>query len=177
MDDVNKESEPFFLNKEDLRELEPSLSAVRLTKYLAQTDENYQDAFRLYIWNTAASAVFYGSLQAFEITLRNRINDQLAEKYGAEWVDIDKTSIDFFHSDHSDRIRDAKKDLIGKKSPITPPDIIANLSFGFWVFLLAGHYEERLWRAWEPRAGTVWAEKQKTLYYLKHSRKYGDMVF
>ena len=96
MDDVNKESEPFFLNKEDLRELEPSLSAVRLTKYLAQTDENYQDAFRLYIWNTAASAVFYGPLQAFEITLRNRINDQLTEKYGAEWVDIDKTNIDFF---------------------------------------------------------------------------------
>ena len=129
-----------------MRELETSLSAVRLAKYLAQTDENYQDAMRLYVWNTAASAAFYGALQALEITLRNRINDQLTEKYGAEWVDIDKTSIDFFHPDHLDRLRDAKKDLRGKKSPITPPDIIANLSFGFWIFLLAGHYEERLWR-------------------------------
>ena len=31
--------------------------------------------------------------------------------------------------------------------------------------------------AWEPWARTVWVEEQKTLYYLKYSLKYGDMVF
>ena len=72
-------------------------------------------------------------------TLRNRINARISEKYGAEWIDIDKSDIDFFHPDNLKRLREAKERLERGKSLITPPDIIASLSFGFWIFLLSKH--------------------------------------
>ena len=55
------------------------------------------------------SAAFYGPLQALEITLRNQINTWVSEKYGAEWIDIDKSRIDFFHPDNLKRLREAKE--------------------------------------------------------------------
>lgn len=61
-------------------------------------------------------------------------------KYGTESIDISKSNIDFFHPDHLKRLQEAKEILKQEKSIITPSDIVARLSFGFWVLLLAGHY-------------------------------------
>ena len=52
----------FDMNNEILDELEVSLSADRLGTYLTATGGDRTNAVRLYTWNTAISAVFYGPL-------------------------------------------------------------------------------------------------------------------
>ena len=136
-----------------MRGLEPFLFANRFAKYLAKTDGNLEEAVRLYAWNTAVSAAFYGPLQALEVALRSRINTQLTEKYGVEWFDIDKTNMDFLHPNHFERLKNhlgrLKKTAEGsgnRQAPICPLNIIATLPFGFWVAFLDKHYEDKLWR-------------------------------
>ena len=133
----------YYFNRNNLENLEKSLSLERFAEYLSKTDGNREEAMRLYAWNTAVSAAFYAPLQALEITLRSRINAVLAEKYGAEW--FDSSDIDF-HLEHSERIEEAReRSARGRQEPSTPSGIVASLSFGFWVFLLSEHYE-KLWR-------------------------------
>ena len=63
---------------------------------------------------------------------------------------------------------------------MTLPALLKLLTSNWTGILLSKgifHSKGLICGALEPRAGTVRAEKQKTLYYLKHSRKCGDMVF
>ena len=145
----------FDLNSEILDELEVSLSADRLGTYLAATGGDRTRAVRLYTWNTAVSAAFYGSLQALEVALRNAMNRELAAVYGQAWHDNSKTGLD---SGCLVRIEQTKQDLRKNKYPDDPPQVVASLSFGFWVSLLGpggfidwktktkANYEMTLWR-------------------------------
>lgn len=150
---MKEESKPFSWTMEDLQGLESFLSANRFAKYLGKTGGNREKAVRLYAWNTAVSAAFYGPLQALEVTLRSRINTQLTKEYGAEWFIIDKTNMDFLHPNHFERLKNHLKRLErteerfeNKQAPINPLNIIATLPFGFWVSFLTKHYEDKLWR-------------------------------
>ncbi|WP_299592843.1 hypothetical protein [uncultured Tateyamaria sp.] len=84
----------FDLNDDILDELETSLSADRLGTYLAATGGDRAQAVRLYTWNTAVSAAFYGPLQALEVALRNAMNRELASAYGQTWYDSAKAGLD-----------------------------------------------------------------------------------
>ena len=71
-----------------LDELEVSQSRERLGTYLDATAGDREGAIKLYAWNTAVSAAFYGPLQGLEVTLRNAIHRRLAERYGEAWYDV-----------------------------------------------------------------------------------------
>ena len=143
------------LNDDILAKLEESLSADRFGTYLTATDSDRVQAIRLYTWNTAVSAAFYGPLQALEVALRNSLNRELANAYGRTWYDSNKTGLD---SGCLARIEQAKKGLHKDKYPNDTPHVIASLSFGFWVSLLGAggyidwktrtkaNYEMTLWR-------------------------------
>ncbi|MCY3878282.1 MAG: Abi family protein [Rhodobacteraceae bacterium] len=148
----------FNLNSKMLDELEGSLSADRLRTYLTVTGGDRADAVRLYTWNTAISAAFYGPLQALEVALRNAMNRELAAVYGQAWYDNSKTGLD---GGCLARIEQTKRDLRKDKypdDPPHPPQVVASLSFGFWVSLLGpgglidrktgtkANYEMTLWR-------------------------------
>lgn len=98
---------------------------------------------RLYAWNTAVSAAFYAPLQALEITLHNRIHNLLTEEYGAQWYDHPAVQ---FSEKSLEQLETVKSKLKTKPVPILPSDVVADLSFGFWVALFARHYEENLWQ-------------------------------
>ena len=53
--------------------LEAAFSPERIGTYLQAAQEDRAQALRLYTWNTAISAAFYGPLQALEVVLRNAI--------------------------------------------------------------------------------------------------------
>lgn len=67
--------------------LETSLSPERVATYVSRAGGDREKAVRLYSWNTAVSAAFYGPLQGLEIALRNGMNRELAARYGPEWYD------------------------------------------------------------------------------------------
>ena len=145
----------FDLTDEILDELEASLSAERLGTYLSATGGDRAAAVRLYTWNTAVSASFYGPLQALEVALRNAMNRELTAAYGQAWYNNPRTGLD---SGCIARIEQTKRELLKENFPDDPPHVVASLSFGFWVSLLGpggfidwqtrtkANYEMTLWR-------------------------------
>ncbi len=84
----------FPYNESLLHWLETSLSLECLGTYLAASGGDQVQALRLYTWNTAVSAAFYGPLQGLEIALRNAIHTQLSHKYGPFWFDNPDTGLE-----------------------------------------------------------------------------------
>ena len=114
-------------------ELETSLSSERMSTYLEVVDGDREKAARLYAWNTAVSAAFYGSLQGLEVALRNAMHVQLASLYGSAWYDHPAAGLD---KGALERIARAKADLTRNRYTLEPSRVVAALSFGFRVSLL-----------------------------------------
>ena len=146
---------PFPLNTPLLDALEVSLSPERMTTYLAVVSGDREKALRLYTWNTAVSAAFYGPLQGLEIALRNAMHRELTAAYGPDWYDNPRCLLD---AGACERVNAARRDLARDRYPVDPPHLVAALAFGFWVSLLGrgGHlpgpnshranYDMTLWR-------------------------------
>src|SRR3954449_2782247 len=77
----------FPFNDEILEALVASLSPERVATYVTVTGGDRGRAMRLYTWNTAASAAFYGPLQGLEVALRNAMHRELSATYGLAWYD------------------------------------------------------------------------------------------
>ena len=140
--------------RDEFDELEASFSSERMGTYLAAAQGNRERAARLYAWNTAVSAAFYGSLQALEVALRNSMDVQLSNRYGRAWYDNAGTGLD--RRSH-ERILEAKRELGRRRVGVRPSRMLAELPFGFWVSLLGSggrlpnsrtraSYEMTLWR-------------------------------
>jgi hypothetical protein len=145
----------FSFEEPVLDALQASLSPERFGTYLAASGGNRAGAMRLYTWNTALSAAFYGPLQGLEVALRNAMHRRLSAKYGAAWYDNPAAR---FAAGTRQRIHAAKEDLTRSRYPVDPPHLVAALTFGFWVSLLGrggqsgiagtpkSDYEMTLWR-------------------------------
>ena len=135
--------------------LTASLSPERLATYMCESGGDRHKAMRLYTWNTAVSAAFYGPLQGLEVALRNAMHRELTARYGIAWYDNPACQLDTLCVK---RIQKAKDDLERGGYPIDPPHLVADLSFGFWVSILGAggrapypdtskrNYEMTLWR-------------------------------
>lgn len=88
----------------------------------------------------------YEALGILEVVLRNALSAQLAAHHGTlagHWYD-DPLGVlsDFAHVDIAAAARRRVRKL---HRPETPGRMVAELSFGFWKFLLAKRYEATLW--------------------------------
>lgn len=143
----------FALTSGILSALETSLSPERMATYIRAAAGDRKLAIRLYTWNTAASAAFYGPLQGLEVVLRNAMHRALSSIYGADWYDNPACGLD---AGAQARIAGVKTDLRREGYVIDPPHVVAALAFGFWVSLLGrgglrpgaekASYEMTLWR-------------------------------
>lgn len=146
----------FQYSEEVLAELGSSLSPERLSTYLrAVSDGDTEQGVRLYVWNIALSSAFYGVLQGLEVALRNAMHKRLSVAYGRAWYENRRVGLD---DGCMERVQSVKKGLVrsdGKRVP--PAQMVAGLSFGFWVALLGkggwnsewnrkANYEMSLWR-------------------------------
>ena len=113
--------------------IEVAFSADRFAKYVDTCGGDRKAAFRLYGWNTAVSAAFYGPLQTVEVTLRNALHAALSTQYGSIWYDSAESGLDAYALR---KIDESKRSLSERGHVIDPPHMVANLSFGFWVSLL-----------------------------------------
>ena len=134
--------------------IEVALSADRFAKYVDICDGDRKAAFRLYGWNMAISAAFYGPLQTLEVTLRDAIHAVLSVEYGRTWYNTAELCLD---AHAIKKIHESKNRLVKERHSVDSSHIVANLSFGFWVSLLGAggrrpktltkaNYEMTLWR-------------------------------
>jgi hypothetical protein len=126
------------------------LSPERLGPYLADAVPagDLTAALLLYSWNAEISGSLFELLGHMEVVLRNAMHDQLTawaqvQVGSANWFD----QAAWFNQQTNQDIADAKARLQREGKSVTPGRLVAELNFGFWRFLLTGHYDATLWRS------------------------------
>ncbi|MGC4809254.1 hypothetical protein ACLQ29_01820 [Micromonospora sp. DT228] len=125
-----------------------TFSEPRLNPYLTESGQDAGKAVELYWWNIDVSAAFYGPLHCLEVALRNALHEQLRRRFGrSDWWASASVPL----TDHGVRLV-TEATLKCRRRGLTPPsadDVVAELSFGFWVSLLSNRrgssYDRLLW--------------------------------
>jgi hypothetical protein len=126
--------------------LQAHLSADRLSTYVQARHGDLDAAIELYRWNSTIAAAFWESLGHVEVVLRNALRERLAARHArlgraATWLDdpageLDRRAIE--------DIATARRRVRTKGKRVTEGQVVAELSFGFWRFLIAKRYM-KLW--------------------------------
>ncbi|MBA8946131.1 hypothetical protein ACWDY7_31800 [Streptomyces calvus] len=119
------------------------LSLPRLRRYIRAAHGDAQAAERLYWWNVEVSAALFGSLHCLELALRNALHNALARYHGRpDWWAVAPLN----ERGHK-LVDDARRSCGRRLRRITPDDVVAELSFGFWVSLLShgSGYDRHFW--------------------------------
>ncbi len=130
-------------NPELVKSMKESLSAPRFEGYTRSCDGDEDRALRLYQWNTLISQSLYVYLQCWEICLRNRLNGFLCWRYNPNWPYDEQRAVRNLNSSDKRRLRQTiqRQEQGRNSSPVSTNIIVADLSAGFWVSLLSGHYK------------------------------------
>lgn len=122
------------------------LSPERFATYQQWTQGNDGLARRLYTYNVQLSAALYGPLHMLEIALRNVTDGTLTAAYGDAWLH-DPTVVRTYGQQQ--RVAAAQGKLTKQHKPATHPQMVAELSFGFWTALYSRQYHH-LWATLRP---------------------------
>ena len=124
------------------QEFRRALSETRLQPYLDSTPNGDEaQACGLYLRNLSLCESLYPVLHGTEVALRNSIHDAASAEFGDEfWF---KSQLTGYEKKRIDEIDEKITEL---KVQATPGRYIAECSFGFWVNLFSGTYEQILWR-------------------------------
>lgn len=135
--------------------VETRLSPERLAPFLEACGNRRKDAIKLYHWNIRISGALYETMHVLEVVLRNALHTELQELHVASgdpgsWLDHPAA---YFTDEAKGAIGEAKervKEDLERKNGSTPKilpadKIVAELSLGFWRFLLTSHYTHTLW--------------------------------
>lgn len=128
-----------------------TISPARLAPYLRQAGHDEKAALELYLWNVKLGQSFHFPVQAIEVAVRNIIDDVFTQHIGGPWLEIDVAST-FLDEKRIKNINEAKTRLASLDREITNDDLVASLSFGFWVSALAPRYYPTIWSKWLPYA-------------------------
>ena len=117
-------------------------TAARLAPYQDAATRGGTHAVDLYRWNLQVSEAFLPALSCLEISMRNSMHEQLTAKYHrADWwmsAPLDQHEIYALQRAWDDVRR--RKEIVPRTD-----DIVAELSFSFWVSLLSRQYDRRFW--------------------------------
>jgi hypothetical protein len=127
--------------------IERRISPERLAPYRSACGGALDAAIALYEWNTAVCSAFWAILSDVEVVVRNAMHDQLTAwskgrfGTGCWYLAAGRT----FNWQARDDIEAARRRAVADGRVETPGRVIAELSLGFWRFLLAARYERSLW--------------------------------
>lgn len=121
------------------------LSSERFQPYLDACGDDPEAALHLYEWNQAMSGAMYELTGMCEIALRNTMASQLAVLHKGspmEWFDDPHHLLQ--PRAHADIATARQRATRGGRLE-TRGRVVAELTFGFWRYLLASRYEATLW--------------------------------
>lgn len=125
--------------------LSDSISADRLGGYFNSVGHDHKRALDMYVWNANLCGAFYLPLQATEVALRNSVNKALISVYGPLWWTQNDPFWNFSDDSAKGSLGQVFKRLTDMGKTITTPQLVASLSFGFWVNLLDSYYNIEIW--------------------------------
>ncbi|MFD4198790.1 hypothetical protein [Amycolatopsis thermoflava] len=139
--------------------LEQRLSPPRFGPYLAAAG-THDAALRLYQWNVAASGATYEALHLVEVVVRNALHGELEawhakrNRGGDSWLTTPPPDLTTEACRDISTARDRAQKAISascRRTGITTvptptaDDIVAQLNFGFWRYLVAKRYTHNIW--------------------------------
>jgi len=128
------------------------LSTPRLATYVRASGGDLEAGVELYEWNASLAGVLWEVLGHVEVVLRNALHQALSARHQrlgrmGEWYDDPAGELE----QHArDDVAKAIRRLHRAGAPVLPGKVVAELSFGFWRFLLARRYTASLWPALRP---------------------------
>ena len=120
------------------------ISPLRLGTYLNASGHDADRALRLYLWNAKIGEAFHIPIQSVEVGLRNRVSDGLTIAFGAEWWQ-DKQFQRLAGARRCDDIEMVWRRLDRKGKTMAGGQVVAGLSFGFWVDVLDKRFFPAIW--------------------------------
>jgi len=141
--------------------LESLLSEKRLERYLTAMNGNQHGAVQLYRWGMAMSGAVHEALFTTEVVLRNAMDAQLrawnatqkdatGRRHSSNWlVDPSKLLVRLVRRDSlTEAHRRARQAVAAYHRPVSHDDVLTQVSFGTWRFLLPDRDPGRqlLWR-------------------------------
>jgi hypothetical protein len=131
--------------------IQSRLSTARLASYMSVTGADLSNALELYIWNSRIAAAFLALLGDVEVVIRNAWHEQLirlsTSLNGSDfWFD---NQFGLLRENSVQHIEDAYKRIFRQQRRPAANQLVAELNFGFWRFLVAKQYRTTLW----PLAG------------------------
>lgn len=128
----------------DYEVLRVLLTEERLGSYLAASGGDISAAFVLYEWNMDASAAAISLSAMVEVVLRNALDrsmERLAQRKGwSDWLDAAPLDGRALKDVRQARERASR----GRREP-THGRVVAELSLGFWRYLMSRRYLTTLW--------------------------------
>lgn len=109
-------------------------------QFISKSRLEQYDNLEEYVENIKFSSEFYIPLSLIEITFRNSLNLFFRKKVGENWL-FDR---EFIKPQLKNKIDQSLKILKQQNKEITQDNLIAELSFGFWIMLLKKPYQEYL---------------------------------
>ncbi|MDN5858132.1 MAG: hypothetical protein L0H84_05865 [Pseudonocardia sp.] len=154
------------------------LSVARFDRYRVVTSGESDAAIALYAWNVEVSAAFVVPLHWAEMAFRNVLHARLAGHYGrADWW----VAAPLDQNGHR-KVGEAQAMLrrLGK-NPTIADSVVAELSLGFWVSLLAKHYSRTLWvpllwRCFPGRSRLDVHTDYKHVLFLRNRISHGEPI-
>lgn len=128
-----------------------ALSQERLAPYLRACGQDADAALELYAWNGRIGSALFELIQHVEVAVRNAIARALIQHVGTEdWPSRlptlrRKNGRPVLHPFAVEDIDRAHQRVVQSGKAPTPGRITAELSFGFWRYLLAARYTDDLW--------------------------------
>ena len=127
-----------------IEQLRPVLSDGRIGTYLTAAGFDPDRALGLYLWNAQVGEAFHLPIQSAEVALRNRINGALCHVFGADWW-RERAFLAVADKDRRDDLNTAQRRILNRGAPLITGQIVAGLSFGFWVGMLQPSYNPPVW--------------------------------
>ena len=134
------------MNEEQLNALWATLSRPRMAQYLEATGEDRERALQLYVWNARIGAEFHFCIQTCEVALRNRIGAILRAEFGDTWF-REAAYLALIDDGRQADLDQAATRIRNRKQALTNDQVVATLSFGFWVGMLEPRYNPAIWAA------------------------------
>ncbi len=150
-------------------ELRRSISADRLGTYLTAAGFDHDRALKLYVWNACIGEAFHLPVQGVEVALRNCVNGTLCTVFGDDWWNAPKF-LTIADRERKSDIETAIRRIQNRGKPRVTSQIVANLSFGFWVGLLQPRYNPPIW-AYHLKTSFINLPDGKNRYDLAASAK------
>lgn len=140
------------------------LSTPRLATYSAACHGSVADGLELYRWNLDVSMAFFESIHYFEVALRNSVDTAMTKWFDSvypvahgnptlAWFEpntvhanqMTPAQLSGLKTGSQNQIRNARQ-LAGRRhQPVMPGHIVAELTMGFWQYLLRPSGTNQMW--------------------------------